>query len=359
MKRRVITIVAAVLVISLVAVGCGTTSQKAPATPSAPAAQPPAAPTVSQTSPVAEQELKFFEKPIYMNCFSSSPGGSFYTILSAYYPIWQEHLNIFVTPAPGGSVENIKALSEKKTDLAMGHHSMAGLAAKGEYPYDKVYTGVRSMIGSFPACVQVVTLKGSKIKTIDQFANANVGLGVLGGTGNQLMLDFLKAEYDITPDSIQAAGGTVSYLMDSETSQALADGQVDVAVVFGPYPKPNIQELELTPGLEVIGFDEAKVEKFTRENPQWSGIILPAGTYKGQDNDVTVMTAIATIFCHEDDDEEVIYNMTKAAWMYYDEAASASSEIKQFTNYDLISKVDAACPLHPGALKYYKEVGVM
>ena len=132
-----------------------------------------------------------------------------------------------------------------------------------------------------------------------------------------------------------------------------------MAVIFGAYPKPNVQELELTPGLEIISFDKAKVEKFTTENPQWAAVTIPANTYKGQTQDVTAMSAIATIFCHEDADEEVIYNMVKAAWMYYDEVASASVEVKKFTNYDLIPKIDAACPLHPGALKYYKEVGVM
>jgi TRAP-type uncharacterized transport system substrate-binding protein len=61
------------------------------------------------------------------------------------------------------------------------------------------------------------------------------------------MLQFLEEEYGITPDTIAAAGGTVSYLADAETSQALGDQQVDVAVIFGVCPKPNVKSLKIPP----------------------------------------------------------------------------------------------------------------
>jgi TRAP-type uncharacterized transport system substrate-binding protein len=117
-----------------------------------------------------------------MNCFSSGPGGSFYAIIAAYYPIWSEHCNIFVTAAPGGSVENVKAVSKKECELGVVHHSMPLMASQGKMPYTEVYPGVRSIIGCFSASVQVLTLKGAKLTSIEQFNGSRVGMGILGGT---------------------------------------------------------------------------------------------------------------------------------------------------------------------------------
>jgi TRAP transporter TAXI family solute receptor len=294
-----------------------------------------------------------------MNCYATAPGGSFYSVIAAYYPIWSEHCNIFVTAAPGGSIENIKAVSDKEAELGMGHHSMAMFAAQGKLPYDKEYPGVRSIIGIFPAAIQASTLKDSKVTSMEQFNDIKVGMGNLNSTGNMIMYNFLDEEYGITADTIKSSGGTVSYLADGETSQALGDGAVDVAIIFGVWPKPNVQELEINPGLEVLSFGEEQMADFLSKHPEWAKSVMKAGTYKGQTKDVTTASAIAAIFCHEDADTDVIYNLTKAAWDYHDEAAGGCSEIKNYTRLDLIPSVNAACPLHPGALKYYQEVGVM
>jgi TRAP-type uncharacterized transport system substrate-binding protein len=139
-------------------------------------------------------------------------------------------------------------------------------------------------------------------------------MGNLNSTGNSIMYNFLEEEYGITQDTIKASGGTISYLADGETSQGLGDGQVDVAVIFGVWPKPNVQELEITPGLEVLSFGEDQMADFLSKHPEWAKAVMKAGTYKGQTNDVTSASAIAAIFCHEDADPDIMYNLVKCAW---------------------------------------------
>lgn len=304
-------------------------------------------------------EFVRFDETQYLSVTANNPGGSFYSIAAAFQPLWDEKLNVSVTIMPGGSTENLKAVSRGDADMGFTHHTITYMANQGMAPFDKVYDGVLAMAPVTPAAIQFIVLANSPITDLSEIGNKKVGLGTVGATANAFVLPFLEYAYGITPESIAANGGSVSYLSDSEVTTALQDGQVDIALAFGVYPKPNIQELENTPGIKLISLDEKKLDDFIAENPQWTKYSIPANSYKGQTDDICSVAAYALLSCSAKLDEELVYRMVKVMWECQDEAALSSVEVANWMHIEDVAKIMGAAPLHPGAERYYKEVGAI
>lgn len=341
MKKLISLFLASLMVLSLAA--CGQQNEPAPET---------------QPEEVQEENIRYDETQ-YLSITANNPGGSFYSIAAAYQPILDEKLNVSITIMPGGSVENYKQISNGDCDMGFTHHTVSYMGANGIAPYDRVYDGVRSIAPVTPAAIQLIVLASSPITDLSQIGDKKVGLGTVGATANAFILPFLEEEYGFTPDTIAAAGGSVSYLSDSEVTTALQDGQVDIALAFGVYPKPNIQELENTPGIKLVPLDEAKLDDFITKNPQWSKYEIPANSYVGQTEAVCSVAAYAQISCSEKLDEELVYRITKTLWENQEEAGLSSVEVAKWMHIENVLDIMEAAPLHPGAERYYKEVGIL
>ncbi len=353
MKKRMIALfIAMIMVLSIAA--CSKT---------------PAETTTSQTTNSSDNQTGTADAPKtedlryadtqYLSITANNPGGSFYSIAAAYQPLWDKYLNVSVTIMPGGSSENFKQVSRGDCDMGFTHHTIFYMGNHGIAPFDKEYEGVRSVAPVTPAAVQLIVLKDSKITDLSQIGNLKVGLGTNGATANAFMLPFLEEEYGFTPETIAANGGSVSYLSDSEVTTALQDGQVDIALAFGVYPKPNIQELENTPGIKLISLDEAKLDDFISKNPQWSKYRIPANSYVGQTEEIVSVAAYAIIACRENMDDELVYRLTKVMWEHQEEAGVSSVEVAKWMHIEDVPSIIEAAPLHPGAERYYKEIGAI
>lgn len=185
-----------------------------------------------------------------------------------------------------------------------------------------------------------------------------VGFGAVGSALNVFLEDYLKVMYDITPESIVANGGSVSYMSDSEMSSAMADGTIDVGFALGTYPKTSPQELENSPGLRLISFGE-DLDKYLETNPGWGKFTIPEGTYMGQDTDYETATSWAIMSIASDMDEELVYRLTRVAWENIEEEGEACAAIRNFMKLEDTLKPMSGAELHPGAARYYKEIGLL
>ncbi len=366
MKKTLALILVCLMVLSgLVACGSKTTTQ--PAATEAPATTAPETKTETTTeaAPVEkEDKLVPFEKTKFLTFYCTSPGGTFYEIAATYMPLWQEYANINVTINPGGSIPNLKAVVNGEADIGFTHHTMAYLAAQGDAQFfeGKKYEGINAFAPMTPAAIQVITLGDSKINSLADLAGNNIklGLGVAGSTGNAFFIPFLEEEYGVSLDNIVANGGSVSYVSDSEASSGLLDGQIDVFVMMGVWPKSTVQEVEYSKnGLKLLNMDDDKLTDYLSRHPEWARITIPAGSYQNQAADVNAVSAFAMIACRQDADEETIYKLTRVIWEHWDEAAAACKALGTWMLKEDILKIQEAVPVHPGALRYYKEIGLI
>ena len=138
------------------------------------------------------------------------------------------------------------------------------------------------------------------------------------------------------------------------------DGQLDVGIIMGVWPKPTVQDVEYgRHGIRLISFEESELDAFLERHPQWAKTSIPAGSYRNQTDEITAVSSYALISCRSDLDEEMVYKLTRVIWEHWDEAAASNVDIKAWMHKeDILHMLDTA-PLHPGALRYYREIGLI
>ena len=136
----------------------------------------------------------------------------------------------------------------------------------------------------------------------------------------------------------------------SNAVPALKNGQIDGFVTAGSYPAPNVIEAAASAGVTVLSLndEQGKTTKRTR-------LVIPAGTYAGQSTDIQTTSLPVVAFTTTDMSEDVAYSLTKAYWENK-KALGAAAKWWDGVSPDML--VNVLTEIHPGAKRYYKEVGV-
>ena len=135
----------------------------------------------------------------------------------------------------------------------------------------------------------------------------------------------------------------------SNAVPALKNGQIDGFVTAGSFPAPNVIEAAASAGANVISLndDQVKMSKRTR-------LIIPAGTYAGQDEDIITTSLPVVAFTTTDMDDDTAYMLTKTYW----ENKNALGEVAKWWDGVSLAMLDnILTDIHPGAKRYYQEVG--
>ena len=117
-----------------------------------------------------------------------------------------------------------------------------------------------------------------------------------------------------------------------------------------------MQELAFTAGLVLIPVKGAEADAIMAKYGYYTKTVIPGGTYKGTDTDTEALAIKATLAVNKNLDEKTVYEMTKAIFENLDELGSAHAKGKEISAQKAITGVSV--PFHPGAVKYYKEIGL-
>ena len=135
----------------------------------------------------------------------------------------------------------------------------------------------------------------------------------------------------------------------SNAVSALKNGQIDGFVTAGSFPAPNVIEAAASAGAKVVSLndEQVKVSKRTR-------LVIPAGTYAGQKEDIITTSLPVVAFTTTDMDDETAYNLTKTYWENK-KALGTAAKWWNGVSLDMLSNI--LTDIHPGAKRYYTEVG--
>jgi len=136
----------------------------------------------------------------------------------------------------------------------------------------------------------------------------------------------------------------------SNAVPALKNGQIDGFVTAGSYPAPNVIEAAASTGVNVISLSEEQIKSSKRTK-----LIIPAGTYAGQNTDISTTSLPVVAYGTTNMTEEVAYKLTKAFWSNKGKLGEAAKWWNGVST-DMLSNVSTK--IHSGAIKYYEEIGV-
>lgn len=287
-------------------------------------------------------------------------GSGWHSVSILMGDIWMNNMpGLNVSVLEGGSVGNIKAISQG-LDANLGWAYLPDLkdAYKGVGVFDKPYTDCLAIGMMYPVWLNVITLEDSKIQSMADLKNARINAGAIG-TGSEIAVQRLLAEYGLDYETIKKNGGVVSFGNYADAAAQLQDGIVDVMLGGGAPEIPAVREIEIQKPVRLIPADQKELESLLAKDYGYTiDFPIPAGTYQGQDEDVPAVAYQSLMIVNRDVPEDVVYELTKYIWENIDRIRQ---EQPARGNYMILEKALQGLEesqVHPGALKYYKEVGI-
>jgi uncharacterized protein len=286
---------------------------------------------------------------------TSTVGGSYYMYgggLSSYINKNLKGINI-TSRTTQGSVENCRLITSKAIDLAFINavavdERTRGLGSfKGDSAQD-----MRGVVIVDVAARHWVALKDSGIRKMEDLKGKRVSIGAPGSGGANSSMHELRV-FGLE-DKIK-----IFRLGFSESASNLKDGHIDALAGGSSPPMPAIVDLATTRSIVLLPIDPERVAKLKAENPPYVKYIIKARIYKGIDVDVPTAGVPSCLFVHKDVPQDLIYQITKimfqADCVKYMKTVYSSWEPE--TDEGFFKSIGT--PLHPGAVKFYKEAGMM
>lgn len=305
----------------------------------------------------AQTEVKFIK------IATASPGGNWYLAgakLAA--EIHKTIPSIETSSTTGGSVANATVVNKgHEIQLAFNNAAIQALAFHGKEPFKAPHPDIR-MIGTLDTMGwHTAVFRSSKIKNIYELKDKRVNINRVGSLDRQVAIVILR-HHGITPESIKASGGAAHSLSFADAADMMRDGHLDVILSTGSL-LPYIVDLDTRPGLRWLPLGEKEREKILAdpEMQGWYEAVFKRGLYGGMTEDVPIIQVNSTIIVNKNLPEDLAYRLTKIIYESgFQRDVYTSFEAKGLPKAcnPMDIKKAATIPIHPGAIKYFKEKGI-
>jgi TRAP transporter TAXI family solute receptor len=245
-----------------------------------------------------------------------------------------------------GSTENLRLISQDKMQLAIITPAIGVYAREGKRMFKGQKMDFRVLARLMPNSNLWVVLADSGIKKFSDFKGRKIGVGpASGGLGvnarSQLTANGINYKKDIKP----------LFLGAGDMAEALKDGAIEAAYLT----EELTQMVATTEDIQIVSWEDGAHKAFLKKNPNYGRYDIPAGKYKGVDYPVLSVDNGIQFICHAGMDEETAYNITKALMENVNCIAQIYAPAKAISAKLATSKLGN--PYHPGAIRYYKEIG--
>lgn len=290
----------------------------------------------------------------YMSLATGGTSGTYYPIGGAIANAVTKAGKIQCTAETGNaSVANANLVATKGIEIAFVQNDITYWAINGELMFQgKPLKNIRAVASLYPEHIHVVVARDSKITKISDFKGKRVGVGAPGsGTEGDVQAIFKTAK--LTYKDLKAA----DFLDFAATASRFKDNQIDAGFVVAGYPVAAIMDLTTTKNVGLLNFDKALLTSLNKEYPFLVPSVIPGKTYRGIDQDVATPAVMAILITHDEVPEQDVYDFTKAM---FDGIADIHASHAKGQEINLKTALDGlTAPLHPGAVRYYKEVGMI
>jgi len=254
----------------------------------------------------------------------------------------------------GGSVYNLNAIAAGDLDMGVVQSDTQYKAYKGVDQYEgKANPDLRSVFSLHSEPLNIVARADAGIKNFEDLKGKRVNIGD-PGSGQRLTMGILMDKLGWTNDDFKLA----SELKAAEMSAALCDNKIDAFSYVVGIPNGSIKEATTTCDAVMVNVEGKAVDELVAENSYYKYAVIPGGTYRGTDEDVKTFGVAATFVTSAKVPEEVIYNVVKAVFENFDDFKKLHPAFAPLKKEEMV-KDGLTAPLHPGALKYYKEAGLL
>jgi hypothetical protein len=287
---------------------------------------------------------------------TASTGGSWYPLGGGVANMINKYIPGYYASAhpSGASIENIRAVMKGRDALALSMPDAAYYAYVGKGPFQgKPQKGLRCLFSTYPVDIQIYVLADSPIKKISDIKGKNLKVAVgAPGSGTEKMAQYVLKAYGITYDDIDE-----QFLSATETTAAMKDGNIDVAIVTLGTPAPTLMDLCSQRKIRFLDIEPEVAKKINKDFPAYFPRTIPAGTYKGMTKPHHTLAWMGLFIVNQNMPEKLAYDILKAVFDHKAELDKIHAKFKLITVQNAVKGV--SIPMHPGAVKFFKERGVL
>jgi len=255
----------------------------------------------------------------------------------------------------GGSVYNLNTIAAGELDMGVAQSDWQYHAYNGtsKFKAKGPNKDLRAVFSVHPEPFTVVARADAGIKNFQDLKGKRVNIGN-PGSGQRGTMEVVMKALGWTKDTFKLA----SELKSSEQSKALCDNKVDAMVFTVGHPSGSIKEASTSCDSVLVHVTGPEVDELVEANDYYRTATVPGGMYRGTPDDTQTFGVGATFVTSANVSEDIIYNVVKAVFENFDQFKKLHPAFKVLKKEEMI-KDGLSAPLHKGAVKYYKEAGLM
>ena len=264
---------------------------------------------------------------------------------------------VAMAQSTNASAHNVNAIQAGQMEAGLSGAATLHFAYNGIGKFEgNAKSDLRVIANLYPEDLHLVLPKGASLKNVGDLKGKRVGIAQ-AGSGTQIAVELILGDHGVNRDNIDEAE-----LNNSQSAERLADGQLDAYFYAAGTPVAAMIQLDNTKGMELYSFTDEEVTMANKTVPYYIPSKIPAGTYPGVPYDVNTVAVSGIFVTNANVDEELIYGITKAMWSdtarkLLDNGHSKGKVITIETALDGLAGIGV--PMHPGAERFYKEMGMM
>jgi len=302
---------------------------------------------VIASAPVASNAQEF------INVLTGGTSGVYYPVGSALATLYGEKIpNVQAqVQSTKASVENLNLLQQGKGELALALGDSVKFAWEGnaDVGFKEPLSKLRGIAAAYPNFIQIAATADSGIKTLADMKGKSLSVGA-PKSGTELNARAILGAAGMSYEDMSK----VEYLPFAESVELQKNRQLDATLQSAGIGVASIKDLATNMPTQIVSIPMEVVEKLGA--PFVPGVI-PAGTYEGQTEDVPTVAVMNFFVTHEDVSEETAYQMTKLMFENLPTLVAAHKSASAISLENALSGMPI--PLHPGAERYYREMGVI
>jgi hypothetical protein len=295
----------------------------------------------------------FAQEKFDLKMMTGPMGGSWYPLGGAIADAIQKEIpGVTVSVAPGGGMANVEGLELGKCDIGYSNSSSAVDAFYGRPPFKKKMENMRQLANLYPQYFQMVVWEDSGIKSVADLKGKAISPGPKGHTGELLAQQVLEV-YGLSYKDM----AKIHHVQYSDSVSLMKDGHAQAFILGTTIPASTIIDLAAAKKIRLLALPDDKIKALQKINAGYLKRVIPKGTYPGVDYDVPGVGYFTHLVISAKLPDELVYKITKTLANNLPRFANVVKDMKSTTPKDLA--LDLGIPYHPGALKYFKEIGAL
>jgi uncharacterized protein len=316
-----------------------------------PATKAPAAATPATKAPAAAPALT---KDFRLSMATGGTAGTYYPFGGAMASLWSNNIQrtSVTVEATGGSIENVRLLASGSAELGLAQNDITDYAWNGTEFFKEPVKNIRGVAVMYPELLQWTITKASGTQTVADLKGKRFSVGP-AGSGTEANT---RQVFEAAGLTYQDLGRKVD-LSHAEAVSGIKDRQLDGFAMTGGVPIAAVTDITTTMDMTMLPIDGQIASSLMSKYQFYVPVTVPAGAYRGIDQPVQTVAVMAALLAREDLDADLVYWLTKTLVEKQADLARAHAKGADFSKESAVKGL--TIPWHPGAERYYKEIGVL